>query len=463
MPPREQERLWSSLVHPDDHPGLNAALEAHLAGTSPSFEAEYRVKASDGSSHWIIDRGRVVEYGGHHRPLRMLGVCADVTERKLADQSLLASERRFRTMFDSGFQIKTLLDIDCSVLEANRTALDFIAHELAQIRGVKVWDTPWWGSSAVGAEQIKDACTKVAQGETVRFETEICGVNGRRAIVDFSLKPICDADGKVIQMLAECRDITDWQRSEDNLREMATLSTMGRLAAKVAHEINNPLAGIQNAFLLLKDAIPTTHPYYRYVGAIERETARIGAVTRQLYETYRPESDDTEVSSVPTTISDSVALLEQVNRSTGVTITIDAQRAPPVLAIPSSMLRQVIYNLVQNAIEASPPGGKVAVRAWGEPEAFWLTVSDQGPGITPELRERVFDEFGASKNTLRTAGMGLGLALVRRAVESVAGKVSVSDAEGGGAEFRVMIPIGPGSPSGTGRSAPGFRATRLGS
>jgi signal transduction histidine kinase len=216
------------------------------------------------------------------------------------------------------------------------------------------------------------------------------------------------------------------------------------VAAHVAHEINNPLAGIQNSFLLIKGAIPASHPHFSYVGAIEREIARIAAVTRQLYETYRPEQEGGEGAAVATVIGDATAFLEQVNRAAGVRIRTELNGGPGVIPYPSALLRQIAYNLVQNAIEASPEGGEVVVRTRAEDGFFEVRVSDSGGGVPPESRERIFEPFYSTKSgRLRTGGMGLGLALVRRTVIASGGMIRVGDAEGGGAEFVVTLPLDP--------------------
>jgi two-component system, sporulation sensor kinase C len=246
----------------------------------------------------------------------------------------------------------------------------------------------------------------------------------------------------VRQILVEGRDITEVKRAQDAIREMDTLSTMGRVAARVAHEINNPLAGIQNSFLLIKDAVPATHPYHPYVGAIEREIGRIAAVTRQLYETYRPESEDGKgEASVSLVISDAVRMLEQVNRASQVTIAVDTAAAPGVVPIPGALLRQAVYNLVQNAVEASPPGETVQVRAWRDGDDFWFSVRDRGPGVPVGLREWIFEPFVSTKGSVQTSGMGLGLSLVRKSVHALGGRIEIHDPEGGGAEFRIYFPL----------------------
>ncbi len=441
VPPDGQETLWTSLVHPDDRARVSAALTGHLDGDADAFEAQYRIEAKGGGWHWIVDRGRVVERTVDGSPVRMLGMCADITEQKRADQALAASEQRFRIMFESRLQFESLLDGDGTVLEANRTALSYLQAAVPDVRGRKLWDTPWWSGSE-RVERLKAALDRASHGETVRYEEQIRVGPGRLAPMAFSLTPILNTHGAAIQFLAEGHDVLDRNRNDSAMRELTTLRMMGRFAGKVAHEINNPLAGIQNAFLLIKDAVPEGHPYFRFVGAIEREIDRIAAVTRQLYETYRSD-DDARGAPVATVIADVATVLGQVNHTNGVTFDIDTTGSPAVVLIPSGLLRQAVYSLVQNAIEASPHGGTVTVRAWTEGETFWLSVRDHGPGVPEEIQGRIFDAFVSTKLGPTIGGMGLGLSLVRRSVEATGGSVTVHNAAEGGALFTIQIPCGP--------------------
>lgn len=439
---------WETLLHPEDREAYDATLQEHLTGATDAFEIEYRVQARHGGWHWIVDRGRIIERDEWNRPVRILGMCADITERKRSEQALAASERRFHTMFDSSVQLQHLLDLDCNLLEANRSSLGFAGVSIEDVRGRPLWETPWWAGAELRQTRLRKACEAARLGKTVRYEEEIRGADQRVSLVDFSLTPILDDEGRVVQFLAEGRDITELQRAEAAMRELDTLRTMGRLAARVAHEINNPLAGIQNSFLLIKDAIPETHPYFSYVGAIEREIARMATITRQVYETYRPDNDARVEAPVPILISDAVTMLEQVNRASQVKIEVDTTGSPAVLPLPGALLRQAVYNLVQNAVEASPPGGMVRVRAWQSDGTFWLSVADQGPGVPAYIRARIFEPFVTTKSGIRTGGMGLGLSLVKRSVQALGGRIELRDPDGGGAEFRIAIPLSMTRPGG---------------
>jgi PAS domain S-box-containing protein len=279
--------------------------------------------------------------------------------------------------------------------------------------------------------------------ETFSATYRIKSASGRwHDFVDRGRVILRSPEGAPLRALGMYADVTDRRNATESLRQAETMSTMGRLAARIAHEINNPLAGIQSAFLLIKDSIPVAHPHFKYVGAIQREIERISQVTRQLYETYRPETEATAHAAVQTVVSDSVVFIEQVNRHSGVAIAVDLGNVAAVVRLPASMLRQCVYNLVQNAIEASPEGATVMVHGEIEGGDFVLRVVDQGLGVPAEMRDRIFEPFVSTKSSqLSTGGMGLGLSLVRRALDAAGGSIEVRDAPAGGAEFIARIPL----------------------
>jgi signal transduction histidine kinase len=330
------------------------------------------------------------------------------------------------------------------LLEVNAAALTMASMESQDVVGRKMVEGPWWRDLPMAQDVLASHFENACAGKVVRFEVATQFAGKRSGVLDFSFTPLFDADQNVSQVLAEGRDVTERRRAEEALREIGALTTMGRLAARVAHEINNPLAGIQNSFLLLADAIPETHPHHKFVGAIEREIQRIAVVTRQLYETYRPDQSSTADSSVVLAVTDAVSFLNQVNRGRAVRIVTDVSRAPSSIPVPDALLRQTLYNLVQNAVEASPSNGIVTVTAAREGNSCLIVVRDEGMGIAPHLRERIWDPFFSTKDSkVKTSGMGLGLALVRQSVEAVGGTVRLVDSLEGGTTFEVRLPMTP--------------------
>ncbi|MEZ4585918.1 MAG: ATP-binding protein [Gemmatimonadales bacterium] len=441
-PPSAVGDAWFSLIHPEDADRVERALERHLEGETEEFEAEYRIRAGDDSWHTIVDRGRVVDRDAAGRPRLVMGISADVTEVQAAAAQRAVSENRFRAAFDSGIDAQLLLDREGRVLEMNRAAASMGGADASEAIGQACPAVLWWARHPEAAARLREAIARGATGQVDRFLTQLEAAPGGASVVEWVLTPVADHCGEIHQLLLDGRDETIRRRAEQALQEVSTLTTMGRLAARVAHEINNPLAGIQSAFMLVKDSVPAEHPHHRYVASIEREIGRIAGVTRQLYETYRPETESTPEASVATLVTDGATLLEQLNKRTGIRISVALDGVPAVVPLPSAMIRQIVFNLVQNAIDASPEGAVVSVRATAVDDRLTIVVRDSGPGVPDAIKQRIFEPFFSTKQrSTETGGMGLGLSLVHRSVTAVGGRITVRDADGGGAEFVVELPL----------------------
>ena len=304
---------------------------------------------------------------------------------------------------------------------------------------------PTWESliHADDRSTVESAFASVAGGEVTKLEIEY-----RVKAKDMSWHWVVERGGPVerngggqpLRLLGTTCDVTEHRRQQAADRELDTLALMGRLAAHLAHEINNPLAGIRNSFLLIKDSIPPTHRFYPYVGAIDREINRISTITRQLYETYKPAADEDPDVPASTVVADAVALLRWMNPNVAIQLDLEPSSECP-LPIPNALLRQIVFNLVQNAVEASPPDLPVTVGAWSTADKFILSVRDRGAGIPAELRERLFDATAEQRKAMHASGMGLGLWLVRRSADAMGAELQVVDPETGGTDFRVEVPV----------------------
>ena len=133
-------------------------------------------------------------------------------------EQLVATERRFRAIFDQTFQFIGLLDVEGTLLEANQTALDFAGLRPQDVIGKPFWETPWWSHSPALQERLRQAIRAAGRGEVVRFEATHPGRDDRLHHIDFSLKPVYDASGAVILLIPEGRDITERKEAEDALR-----------------------------------------------------------------------------------------------------------------------------------------------------------------------------------------------------------------------------------------------------
>ncbi|WP_239490077.1 PAS domain S-box protein [Luteitalea sp. TBR-22] len=210
---------WSSRVHPDDIDETMALVVAHVEGRTPEYVSEHRMRAKDGTYRWILDRGQAVTRDERGRATRVVGTHTDITARRQAEERRRDEERRFRAIFDSAFQFIGLLSPDGTLLEANRTALDFAGLDAADVVGKPFWEARWWQVDAATTERLREAVAAAARGEFVRYEAVVRGRGGHLTTIDFSIKPIRDAGGRVVLLVPEGRDIGDIRRAQDELHE----------------------------------------------------------------------------------------------------------------------------------------------------------------------------------------------------------------------------------------------------
>ena len=142
----------------------------------------------------------------------------EISVRARAERALQKSETMLRAIFDQTFQFIAVLRLDGSVIKINKTAMDFVNADEAQIDGKPFWETPWWGHSAKEQERLQRAIREAASGKLVRFETEHSRADGRKMSFDFSVKPVRDSKGKIVLLIAEGRDITALKSAVEDLR-----------------------------------------------------------------------------------------------------------------------------------------------------------------------------------------------------------------------------------------------------
>ncbi len=233
----------------------------------------------------------------------------------------------------------------------------------------------------------------------------------------------------------------------ETLRESEKLAAKGLLAAKIAHEINNPLAGIKNSFALIKDSIPRNDPYYHYVALIDREIARISNIVWQIFGLYKnAQEGDFLVNDV---IEQVIAMLETVSVKSGVSLKFDACKEPGVVMIAESPLRQVLYNIIENAVEASPAGKEVRIASKIDDKNLTITIADKGAGIKPDVLPRIFDSSFTTKKDRMGSGLGLGLSISKNIVEGMGGSITVASKESKGTVFSIIIPLNKKGRKGT--------------
>ena len=226
----------------------------------------------------------------------------------------------------------------------------------------------------------------------------------------------------------------------EQLRGSESLAATGRMAANIAHEMNNPLAGIQYSFALIKDAIPEAHPHYNFVGRIDREIERMLGIVSQLFTLYRPEHEIPRRFDVAAGLADAIALLESVCHKHEVSIALVTPQEPIWVTLPDGAWQQVVFNILSNAIEASSPGERVRVTLSVVTTGVQITVADKGPGILGDIQRHIFEPFFSTKQGYARGGLGLGLPIAKRLIEAMGGNLRFESQADKGTAFQLLFP-----------------------
>lgn len=203
---------------------------------------------------------------------------------------------------------------------------------------------------------------------------------------------------------------------------------------------------------MVKDGISENHPYYEYVGRIEKEINRIARIVRQMFDLYHPDREIRNEFPVEKTIHDVVALLEAACRQKFLDITVDSKSA--ILEMPEGSLRQILYNILTNAIDASPKGGIIKIMTEIKDQVLILSISDQGSGIPAEARSHIFEPFFSTKHGYKN-GLGLGLSISKEIVEKLGGHINFESETGNDTVFKIILPIKNGGGKGAERGCSG--------
>jgi two-component system, NtrC family, sensor histidine kinase HydH len=220
--------------------------------------------------------------------------------------------------------------------------------------------------------------------------------------------------------------------------EAERLAVLGRIAAGLAHEIRNPLGSIQGSIEMLRESPALSDEDRHLCDIVQREARRLNDLVGDMVDLSKPRPPSAQAADVAAVAREVVALATNAERGSDVRVVYEGPEGETLARCDPAQIRQVLWNLVRNAIQATAAGSTVRVRVEGGEREVTLAVDDQGPGIPEDVEGRIFDDFF----TTRTGGAGIGLAVVRRIVQdhaSMGARLAVERARGGGASFRVSL------------------------
>ena len=227
---------------------------------------------------------------------------------------------------------------------------------------------------------------------------------------------------------------------EETLQQSEKLSSIGLLAAGVAHEVNTPLTGVSSYTQMLLGMIPETDPKHALLQKMQRQTDRASNIVGNLLNFSRTgnaiESSELDINKL---LDDTLQLLEPQLRKSNISIVKDYAKTPPMVFGGGGKLQQVFTNLILNARDAMFAGGTISLSTWvSDTEEVHIDVTDDGEGIQPENLSKIFDPFFTTKGVGN--GTGLGLAVTYGIVQEHAGTIQVRSSYGDGTTFSLVFP-----------------------
>jgi len=390
----------------------------------------------------------------------------DISEFKKAEKESQENEQKMRAVFNQTFQFIGLLTLEGMLIQVNRAALDLIGSEASKVLGKPFWEAPWWTHSPELQEKVRQAVKKAAGGKFIRFEATHLDKEGVVHNVDFSLKPVKDKDEKIIFLLPEGRDITEFLQAERLLKESEQdlqkcyiefkqtqaeliqaekMAALGRLASNLAHEIKNPLAINLQGLEYLKSILPPDKAYIDTIESLIKSNLRADKILKDLLNFARPAAPlILEEVDIPLLINSSLFFVDPQSNLNNVTLT--RQFAPdlPKVKLDYNQMQQVLINIFINAFDAMPQGGRITVTASQVEDVLkrkilQIVISDTGCGIKENDINRIFEPFFSTKK--ETGGTGLGLAISKAIIESHKGAIGAESKYGEGTSVTIDLPI----------------------
>jgi len=303
-----------------------------------------------------------------------------------------------------------------------------------------------WEAIFGGGVDLDEVRLAVASpgAQSLRYEIRLKRRDGLEVPIGVSFWSLRSGEGEVVGLIGVCQDLSSIKRMEQRVRQADRLATIGRLSANIAHEIRNPLASLSGAIEALARELPPDSGRDRLVEIVLRESDRLNHIIRDFLEYARPAPMTPHPVDLAELLEEVLVLVEHRSHPAELKVVREFGDALPARVDPQQ-LRQAIWNLCINAVQAMPEGGELRVGGrllpGSNPARMQLWVSDTGHGIAEGDLPQIFEPFFSTKQE----GSGIGLALVYRVVQDHDGQIEVRSQPGGGATFLLTLPSTDGA------------------
>ena len=425
---------FEELVHPDDRAARRAAISSYTSGTAERYEVEFRLRHKRGHYVPILSRATAVR-DGSGRVVRLIGTHVDLTERKQFEEQLRQAELKYRAIVDRSLHGIYRTTPDGRIIHVNPA----FARSLGYDRPEDILEFEGSLADHLYIDQgVRDEFRRTieTQGTVVGYEVRMRRRDGSIIWASIDARAVRDAAGNVEYYEGSLTDITDRKEAEQMKSDFVSFAT---------HQLRTPLAGIK-WMLELAQAPDLPEDIASYIQDARASADRLIRLVNELLDASRLESGRLAVALEPT---DLVAVTQDVVNEVlplvtekGLRLAVDPPGRLPQVQADRKLLREVVLNLLSNAIRYTPPGGTITVRMECDGAMVRWSATDTGIGIPASAQARLFEKFFRADNAsvVHTEGTGLGLYLVRLIIERSGGHAGCTSVEGKGSTFHFILP-----------------------
>ncbi len=450
---------YTGFIHPDDlalaTKNLHIMMQARL---NHRENFDYRIIRLDGSVRILHAQRQVTAVSEDGKPTVIVGVDQDVTEQKKAEEALRKSEERFR-------RVAEVANVMVYEFDVNTRKLRFVSR-IEQVTGYKPQEagaTIDWVLAHIHPDDIQrviktwDAVSSNPKSTKYVLEYRFLHKNGNYVFLKDTARAIKDASGKTLSFIGGVRDITQREQDKNRIQQYTEhleelvekrtkqlvdyerLAAIGQVANMVGHDIRNPLQALTGEVFLIKNDVETIVEdgvklsVKESLGCIDENISYINKIVADLQDYSKQLNPEYRQVNLEDLIVDSFKTIALPDT---IVLSIKIKSVPKVTVDPT-FLRRALTNLINNAVQAMPNGGKLTVSGYRQNSNVYITIEDTGVGIPEEIKTKLFTPMFTTK----AKGQGLGLAVVKRLVEAQGGDIAFESTVGRGTKFTIKLPL----------------------
>ncbi len=439
-------RSFFELVFAEDRALAVENFQLTLHGKARIFEM--RMRCQDGNLLFLSTN--INPIFEKDEVIGSVGIARDITQRKKLEQEIMELKNFNESIIQSIASGLITLDLERRVTSFNNGAEEITHYKASDVVGKFL--------EKVFPEEECRTLLPDFGGDPSPFNREmVLTVNDEKKVnIGFTINSLLDNQGHRIGTIIAFRDISEIKQMQAQLIRMDRVASLGVLASGIAHEIRNPLAGIKTMAQTLEEEIESDDPRREYTARIVRQVNRLDELLRTFFSYARPRPPVRKFHRLNEIVQEVYTLLENRLTSSKISFAQNYDENLPLVVVDSQQIQQVFFNLILNALDAMPNGGRLEIQAKTVETVIFaidrrkkrhprnnhnsifveVNVSDTGHGVQPEDLEAIFNPFFTTK----PQGTGLGLSIVQRIIEEHEGEIRVKSSLGKGTTFTILLP-----------------------